>query len=108
IEKAKKVLADYEAERASKVAEEAKKREETIAKAEKAAKDYEAQLASKVEPWEKKLASNRFDTVWVALDPKELTPANKGTKLTKLKDLSVLASGSQAADNTYRFAVDTD
>ncbi|MDB6033340.1 MAG: hypothetical protein JWM16_3678, partial [Verrucomicrobiales bacterium] len=108
IEKAKQALADYEKVAASKRNEEEAKHKEAVTKAQKALEDYDAQLASKISPWEKKLESNRLETAWIVLDPKDLTPANKGTKLTKLKDLSVLASGPQGADNTYRFAVDTD
>jgi hypothetical protein len=108
IDKAKKTLADYEKESAPKIAEAEKKRIDSIAAAEKALQDFEPKLAAEEAKWEKALGSNRLQTAWVALDPKELTPANKETKLTKLKDLSVLASGSQGADNTVRLAVDTD
>ncbi|HUR46563.1 MAG TPA: DUF1549 domain-containing protein [Candidatus Saccharimonadales bacterium] len=107
IEKAKTTLASYEKEMEPKVAEAEKKHKEGIANAEKALKDYDAEVASKIEPWEKKLGSNRFETAWVVLEPKDLTPTVKETKLTKLKDLSVLASGGQGADNTYRFSVET-
>ncbi len=92
IEAAKKNVAAYEKEIAPREAEADKKQKAAIAAADKAVKEREAKLGELIVAWEKK--PDRA-TSWTALDPKTFTDTGKA-KLTKLKDLSILASGRNA------------
>ncbi len=89
IEAAKKKVAAYEKEIAPREAEADKKQKAAIAAAEKALEEREAKLDGLIATWEKK--PDRA-TSWTALDPKTFTDTGKA-KLTKLDDLSILASG---------------
>ncbi len=92
IAEAKKTLAAYEKEIAPREAEADKKQKEAVAAADKAVKEREAKLGELIVAWEKK--PDRA-TAWTVLDPKIFTDTAKG-KLTKLEDLSILASGRNA------------
>jgi mono/diheme cytochrome c family protein len=63
------------------------------------------ELAAAQEEWERKFIEAQGD--WVALDPSELS-TDSGTKLTKLEDRSVLATGASPDMETYTVVAKTD
>jgi hypothetical protein len=95
IKLAKSKVAARETEIAPKVADDEKKRQETIEADTKALTEYEAKLPAKEPAWEKGLLadSNRLATAWVPLEIKD-AKATGGVVLTKQKDTSILASGA--------------
>jgi WD40 repeat protein len=102
--KAQAELTAYEKELAPKTAELEKQRLAKIAQLEADLKKYEETIQpKKMTAWEKE-QRNQVD--WVRLNPRTLT-ATKGARLTKLDDLSVLAS--EKDDNgVYTFQTTTD
>jgi WD40 repeat protein len=103
IGEAKKTLAGYEKEIAPREADLEKKQNEAIAKADASLKEHQAKLGELAAAWEKK---NERATSWAALDPKTFTDTGKAT-LTKLKDLSILASGKNVKGK-YVIVAETD
>jgi hypothetical protein len=84
-------LTEYEKEYAPRRAEQEKEREAKVAQLAADLKQYEeTTLAKKQAEWEKSRKRSPVD--WVRLDPRVLTATGQ-TKLRKLDDLSILATG---------------
>ncbi len=103
IVKAKAELAAYEKDLAPILAQREKERQAGIVRAEAELKKVEATLAAKQTEWEKQQTS---PVDWTRLNPRELR-ASSGATLTKLDDLSVFASGTNAK-GTYTVVARTD
>ncbi|HIA18316.1 MAG TPA: DUF1553 domain-containing protein, partial [Planctomycetaceae bacterium] len=103
ISTAKTALTAYEKEIAPREAELEKAYREKIAKADAALKDYEKTSNERLAAWEEQ---QKKTTDWVVLDPTAITTTN-GSKLEKLEDLSILASGANGK-GLYKFVATTD
>ena len=76
-----------------------------IAATEKPLKELDAELLKGLPAWEKKLASQSGGS-WTVLDPVKWT-TDKGAKLTKLSNKSLLVDFSVPANDTYTIILET-
>jgi mono/diheme cytochrome c family protein len=90
IDRAGRELAAYEKEIAPRQSQQERQRQQRIAQAESALADSRQRLPQRLARWEPQV---KHPTVWTPLDPIELS-ATGGVRLTKQRDLSVLADGS--------------
>ena len=104
IDKAKAILTAYEQELAPRLAELEKKKQEKTKNLTEEFEAYEATLPQQLVKWEKEKLAEK--TVWVPLDPHELS-STFGAKLTREKDLSVIASEKNGV-GSYKFVAETD
>ncbi len=100
---AETALMEHEKSLAAQEAAKEKARTARIAARQKALDEYRKTLPERLAEWEKQQSAI---TRWVTLDPQELKATN-GAKLTKEKDLSILATGKNGR-GAYEFTAATD
>jgi WD40 repeat protein/mono/diheme cytochrome c family protein len=106
IAKAKADLGTYDENTKFLRAELAKRREEQITVASRELKDYEKLLPAQAAYWESKNNLADIKTAWIALDAKDYKATDKKTKLTKLKDKSILVVGANGQTD-FRIVAET-
>jgi flagellar motility protein MotE (MotC chaperone) len=103
IAEAEKDLGDYETQIAAQEAELDRQHNEGIATADAKLKEYETTLGDRLAQWE---AREDKTTAWTPLDPGDLS-STSATTLTKQEDLSVVATSSNGL-GTYKIVANTD
>ncbi len=94
IARTEKALAAHLADRAPKIAAAERARLEAMATAELSVKEFEPSFATRTAEWERQVAPDRFETIWMPMEITEVRGSGS-VRLEKLPDGSIRATGSK-------------